>query len=228
MNQQPDIVEPDEMLTLHGDQVALWGQCVVPQGEPFDPVPSVYASRGEIETSEYRFDLDEAERYAARILNAVRWQRAKNAEQRAAELNAMATGAAATHDWRPKNDSAECSRCHCVVRGDEFLSTGVVPPCGTRCPMQWHDIGMALSGDEGDAVCIHCKASWSATHLYVLMDAEGRILAAGPYLTFDQAIAVWEDGSPFVPMKLARDEALAAVAESKHQRPAPVTGVSTR
>jgi len=219
MNPQPAIVEPDEMLTISGDQVAHWGQVgFVKMGEPSDPIPSVYADRPgrEIELDERPMSLDEAEQFAARILNAVRWQRARNAEKRATELNAMATGAAATHDWHQPGRSAECRRCRTVVYGgDELLVAGVVPTCGTPCPQQWHEISPAHRSEPGDAVCIFCKATWSAEHLYVLQDRHGKRLALRPFLTFDQALEVVEDDLQFVPMKLPRDEALAAVVEVK-------------
>jgi hypothetical protein len=222
MNPEPAaIVEPDEIFD-HGGPVARWGQCVVPNGTPIDPIRAVYASDrmgGEVEVGDERMTLDEAEQYAARIVNAVRWQRARQAEKRAAELNEMATGAAATHDWHQPDRSAECRRCRTVVRGgDELLVAGVVPACGTPCPMGWHEIGAALSGDDGDAVCIFCKAYWSAERLYVLMNKEWRSLAVGPFLTYDQAFAIRDVAPEFVPMPLRRDEAIAAVAEAKSIR----------
>jgi hypothetical protein len=222
----PEIREPDEMLTIQGDQVAHWGQVgVVKMGEPCDPIPSVYADDRpgrEIEFDERPMSLDEAEQFAARILNAVRWQRARNAEKRAAELNAMATGAAATHDWHQPRLSAECRHCRTVIHGgDELLVAGVVPTCGTQCSMSWHEIDRSLPGDAGDAVCIFCKASWSAEHLYVLQNRHGRSLPVGPFLTFDQAATIVQPGLEFVPFKLRRDEALAAMAE--HKRSEEVT-----
>lgn len=220
MNPEPAIVEPDEILD-HGGPVARWGQCVVPMGTSIDPIRSVYASDrmgGEIEVGDERMSLDEAEQYAARIVNAVRWQRAQLAAQRAAELNAMATGAAATHDWQPDNSSARCSRCHTLAYSDQLLVAGVVPTCGTPCPMTWHEISTARSGDEGDAVCIFCKASWSAERLYVLMNREWRALPVGPFLTYDQAFAIRDVAPEFVPMPLRRDEAVAVVAEAKSIR----------
>lgn len=221
MNPNPDVVQPDEVWERDGETIALFGQgpCV-PYDQPIDPIPSVYASYGEIEPGgDYRMSLDEAERYAERILNAVRWQRAQLAEKRAAELNAMATGAAATHDWHQPDRSAECRRCRTVVRaGDELLVAGVVPACGNRCPMGWHEIGTALPSEEGDAVCMFCKASWSAEHLYVLKDRQWRSLAVGPFLTFDQASTISQVDSTFVPIKLPRDQAVAAVADAASER----------
>jgi hypothetical protein len=224
VNADPTIVQPDEMLTLSGEQVAKWGQVgVVKMGDPCDPIPSVYASDyrcgGEIETGgDFRFSVDEAEQYAARILNAVCWQRARYAEQRATELNEMATGGAATHDWRPRSDTdrvAACVRCRTVAYSDELLVAGAVPDCGTKCPRQWHEISVALSGEEGDAVCIFCKSSYTATHLYVLMDANGRYSKGGSFLTFDQAAHISHVMElRFVPVKLTRDMAIAAVAQA--------------
>lgn len=220
MNTTPDIRQPDEMLTLSGEQVAHWGQIgFVKMGEPSDPIPSVYASDRpgmEIEVSEIPMSLDEAEQYAARIANAVQWQRVRYAEQRAAELNAMATGAAATHDWHQPNRSAECRRCRTVIHGgDELLVAGVVPTCGTPCPKSWHEIGPTHRGEGGDAKCIFCDATWSAERLYVLMNAQGQFSKVGPFLTFDQAVEVMDTDREFVPIKVSRDEALAAVAERK-------------
>lgn len=218
MNTTPEIREPDEMLTLSGDQVAHWGQVgVVKMGEPSDPIPSVYADDRpgrEIELDERPMSLDEAEQFAARILNAVRWQRARNAEKRAAELNTMATGAAATHDWHQQpGRSAACRRCRTVIHGgDQLLVAGVVPVCGTPCPKQWHEIDSTLPSEAGDAVCIFCKATWSAERLYVLMNAQGQFSTVGPFLTFDQAAEFVEADLQFVPIKVSRDEALAAVA----------------
>jgi hypothetical protein len=215
------VVEPDEVWERDGETIGLFGQgpCV-PYDQPIDPIPSVYASYGEIETGDYRFKLDEAEQYAARILTGVRWQRARLAEKRAAELNAMATGAAATHDWHQPDSSATCRRCRTVAYGDELLVAGVVPPCGTPCPKGWHEISAALSGDEGDAVCIFCKASWSAERLYVLMDRQWQSLAVGPFLTFDQAFAISDAGPEFVPIQVLREEALTAVADAKGRQSA--------
>lgn len=217
----PEIREPDEMLTISGDQVAHWGQVgVVKMGEPSDPIPSVYADDRpgrEIELDERPMSLDEAEQFAARIQNAVRWQRARYAEKRAAELNAKATGNAATHDWHQPNRSAECRRCRTVILGgDELLVAGVVPVCGTPCPKTWHEITTARVREDGDAVCIFCKASWAAEHLYVLQNRHGRSLPVGPFLTFDRAATIVDADLEFVPFKLRRDEALAAVAERQN------------
>lgn len=230
MNPEPAIVEPDEIFD-HGGPVARWGQCVVPAGTSIDPIRSVYASDrmgGEIEVGDERMSLDEAEQYAARIVNAIRWQRAQLAEKRAAELNAMATGAAATHDWHQPERSPACRRCRTVVYGDELLVAGVVPACGTPCPMGWHEISTALSGDQGDAVCIFCKASWSAERLYVLLNREWQSLAVGPFLTYDQAFAISEVGPEFVPIPVLRDEALTAVADAKDRQSAGVTSSADR
>jgi hypothetical protein len=234
VNRDRTIIEPDEILTHSGEQVAHWGQVdVVKMGEPSDPIPSVYASShrlgGEIEfAGEYRMSLDEAEQMAARIANAVRWQRARHAQQRAAELNEMATGAAATHDWHQpdRNRGATCRRCRLVVLGgDELLIAGVMPTCGTPCPMSWHEISAAASSDDGDATCIFCKTSWSAEHLYVLKDVRGLYLAVGPFLTFDQAARITQAATLFVPFRLPRAEALAEVGEAK-RREAAVVGES--
>lgn len=225
MNPDPTIVEPDEMVTLSGDQVARWGQVgVVKMGDPCDPIPSVYASDhggGEVEFGgEFRMSLDEAEQVAARIANAVRWQRARNADKRAAELNAMATGLAATHDWRPRQGrSTRCVLCRTVVSADELLVAGVVPACGEQCSLGWHEIYRALSGEDGDASCIFCKASYTATDLYVLIDANGDILAVGPFLTRDQAAQVSEvadvEDLRYVPVKRSREAAHAAVTQAR-------------
>lgn len=230
MSAQPAIVEPDEIFD-HGGPVARWGQCVVPIGTPIDPIRAVYASDrmgGEIQVGDERMSLDEAEQYAARIVNAIRWQRAQLAEKRAVELNAMATGAAATHDWHQPDGSPVCRRCRTVVRGDELLVAGVVPPCGTPCPMGWHEIGGALSGDEGDAVCIFCKQSWSAERLYVLLNRQWQSLTVGPFLTYDQAFAISDARPEFVPIQVLRDEALTAVADAKHRQSAGVTSSADR
>lgn len=218
MTNEPPIIPPDEVSDYYGLPSARFGQTVHSYDEPSDPVPAVYVSGhggGEVQTGEYRGDLDEAEQYAARILNAVRWQRARNAEKRAAELNEMATGDAATHDWWPSNGSAKCRGCRTVAYGDELLVAGVVPTCGTRCPKTWHEIVSTIGAEHGDAKCIFCDATWSAERLYVFRDARGRSLAWGPYLTLDQALPLVDVDRRFVPMPLRRDEALAAVAERK-------------
>lgn len=212
--------QPDEVSDYYGLPSARFGQGVHSYDEPSDPIPDVYVSGhggGELQLGDYRLKLDEAEQYAARIANAVRWQRDRLAEHRAAELNAMATGAAATHDWQPSKRSAECRRCRCIVHSDDLLVAGVVPTCGTRCGTTWHEIGSAMPGEDGDAVCIFCKATWSAPDLYVLMDRGGRALATRPFLTFDQAAKVVDQDAQFVPMKRPRTEALAEVAEAKRR-----------
>lgn len=166
MTAATDSVEPDEMFD-HEGPVARWGQCVVPAGTPIDLIPSVYASHGEIETGDYRFDLDQAEQYAARIVEAVRWQRARDAEQRAADLNAMARGNASTHTWGTRDNrdtgTIECTQCRTLVYSDEYLMAGAVPPCGDRCPLSWHAIASNLSGTPGAAACFHCKTVYPAT-----------------------------------------------------------------
>lgn len=218
MSTTPEIVEPDEVSDYYGLPSARFGQTVHSYDEPCDPIPTVYVSGhggGEVQTGEYRGDLDEAEQYAARIVNAVRWQRARNAEKRAAELNAMATGPAATHDWQQPDRSIGCRRCRTVAFGEELLVAGVVPVCGTPCPKSWHEISPTHRGEDGDAVCIFCKATWSAERLYVLMNAQGQFSKVGPFLTFDQAVEVMDTDREFVPIKVSRDEALAAVAERK-------------
>lgn len=78
MSAAVDVVEPDEVYERHGETIGLFGQApCVPYGQPIDPIPTVYASDRGIEVVDYPYSLDEAERFAARILNAVRWQRAQ-------------------------------------------------------------------------------------------------------------------------------------------------------
>ncbi|MFC0108280.1 hypothetical protein [Kibdelosporangium aridum] len=79
------LTEPDEVLELSGIPTARWGQGVISYDEEPDRIPAVYASgfrSGEIDTGEFRGSLDEAERYAERIVTAVRWWRAQGGELR--------------------------------------------------------------------------------------------------------------------------------------------------
>lgn len=75
------ITQPAEVYEREGMPTARFGQAPgVPYGEWIDPIPSVYASGwngGEIDLPDMRMSLDEAEQYAQRILNAVRYQRAQ-------------------------------------------------------------------------------------------------------------------------------------------------------
>lgn len=212
MTDDTPITEPDKTFTYDGVHTARWGKDI---GAPLDPVPSVYASDlpgREIDLHDLRLSLDVAAAYAARIVNAVRWQRARNDDQRAAELTAMATGDAATHDWKPDTSGAAlCARCHTLVRGDDLLGAGAVPVCGTPCSSSWHEIGAALSGQPGEAVCLFCDSVYVAGELYVLFDRDGRYLAQGPFLTFERADEISRVAPRFVPMKFPRDEAVAAV-----------------
>jgi hypothetical protein len=167
----PDpIVEPDEVSDYYGLPCAMWGQCVTAPGENPDPVPAVFVSAhggGEVDLHDLRLKLDAAERYAARILNAVAWQRARFAEQRAAELNEIARGHAATHQWGTKHNAhdgtTECTRCRTLVYDDDILRSGAVPPCGDRCPLSWHAITSVTRKEPGDAKCFHCHTVYTAT-----------------------------------------------------------------
>lgn len=79
---EPLDAKPDEVWDRDGFTVALWGQgpCV-PYRERIDPIPSVYSSDrcgGQVDVGDYPFSLDDAEKYAKRVLAAVRWQRAQS------------------------------------------------------------------------------------------------------------------------------------------------------
>jgi hypothetical protein len=78
MSAEP-ITPPDEVSEYYSEPSAHWGQGAVPMGTTIDPIPAVYANDlcDEIQTGDFRFSLDEAERYAKRILNAVRYQQAR-------------------------------------------------------------------------------------------------------------------------------------------------------
>lgn len=74
------IIEPDDVSDYYGQPCARWGQCVIPADEERDPVPTVYAHAhggGQVELEGFRLSLDVAEQFAARVLNAVRYQRAQ-------------------------------------------------------------------------------------------------------------------------------------------------------
>lgn len=164
------ITDPDEVSDYHGLPCAMWGRVVTGPGEDPDPVPVVFVSAhggGEVDLHDLRLKLDVAEQYAQRILNSVAWQRARFAEQRAIELNEMAAGNAATHQWGTKDNAhdgtAECTRCHTLVYHDDILRSGAVPLCGDWCPLSWHAITGTLRKETGDAKCFHCHTVYTAT-----------------------------------------------------------------
>lgn len=163
------ITQPEEVSDYYGLPCARWGQCVTGPGEELDPVPAVYVSGhggGEVDLHDLRLSLDDAERYAARILNAVAWQRARNAEQRAAELNNAARGPAATHDWHETpGGQTVCRQCRTVAYGGiELLTLGAVPACGTPCCSisSWHEISASLRSEPGASKCLFCRTVYTA------------------------------------------------------------------
>lgn len=160
--------EPDEVYERDGMAVAMFGQAPAqPYGAPVDPIPTVYASdRGDtIEVSEMPFTLDEAEALIARLQSAVRYQQRRIDERIAAELNAMARGNAASHDWhRTPPGVVECRRCRSVAYSFELLlPTGAVPVCGDRCRQPWHEVCSSLPGEAGAAKCIFCGKTYEVT-----------------------------------------------------------------
>lgn len=163
-------VQPDEVSDYYGLPCAHFGQGFVSSDVERDPVPDVYVSGhggGEVDLHDLRLKLDVAELYAQRILAAVAWQRRQQAEQRAADLNAVARGDAATHTWGTKdnepNGTIQCAQCRTRVYSDEYLTAGAVPVCGDRCPLSWHAIASNLTGTPGAAACFHCKTVFPAT-----------------------------------------------------------------
>lgn len=80
--EQSTVTAPDDISDYYGQPCARWGQCVIPAGEERDPVPAVYSNPhdgGQVEIEGLRLSLDVAEQFAARIANAVRYQRAQAA-----------------------------------------------------------------------------------------------------------------------------------------------------
>jgi len=158
---------PDDVSDYYGLPCARFGQCVIPADQERDPAPTVYVSAhggGEVDLSDLRLKLDVAEEYATRILNAVRWQRARDTEQRHTELNAMAAGNATTHTWGTTDTgSSECATCRSLVYSEEILRNGAVPLCGDRCPLSWHAITSNFGGEPRSATCFHCKTVYPTT-----------------------------------------------------------------
>ncbi len=73
------ISQPDETFTYHGIDCARWGQCVVPEGTPIDPVPAVYSSEGSIEFGDFRLGFAVTEALIARVQVAIAYERTKAA-----------------------------------------------------------------------------------------------------------------------------------------------------
>lgn len=74
-----EITPPDET-SEHGHTFFLWGQGPHPYDVPTDPIPEVFSNGcdgGTVSFDDFQLDLDAAEGFAERILNAVRWQRSQ-------------------------------------------------------------------------------------------------------------------------------------------------------
>jgi hypothetical protein len=75
---------PDETFTHAGVECARWGQCVVPVGDPVDPVPAVYSTPTEIEIDDLRMDFATAEALIERLRAAIAYERGRATDRGAA------------------------------------------------------------------------------------------------------------------------------------------------
>lgn len=165
-----ELPEPAVRYTDERDmsEVARWGGT---PGVPYEfETLSVWSSQragGEVEVSELRVGLDDAETLALRILAAVHHERLALQRQADADLLASARGNGATHDWDTSESAGfpGCRRCRtkAMVRQIEH---GAVPACSpdVRCPLGWHEIASPLGSDRAtDGECIFCETVYPAT-----------------------------------------------------------------
>lgn len=71
---EPTQIVPERTTSPEYHEYAVWG-------ETEDRVPQVFSSPGEIEVGDYRLSLTVAEALAHRVLDAVVWQRQRDAHQ---------------------------------------------------------------------------------------------------------------------------------------------------
>lgn len=109
--------EPDHV--YQDGQYARWGQApVVPQGEPIDPVPTVYSDAAYVEIGDLKLSHAEAEQLIVRIRNAVVYERGRTKHPLLLAIDADCPGCG--HPERTFNPAAGVFGCtQCVYTSTE-------------------------------------------------------------------------------------------------------------